>query len=352
MTARVSNLSWLLRFLIVASVLIGAQAWAGTYTVVADRDSFIKEDKQNENHDTEADLDISAKAGPTNRHWGLMGFTLPAIPSNEYITSAQLQLYVSGDDSNPVEFHRITAAWTESGVTWANFAGAYDQTILATQILSPVNTTVTVDLTSLAEGWRAGTFANNGFIITTTTATTAKVKSRNDGTASRRPQLVITTARIIPAITVVKSRTIVSDPYNGSTNPKAIPGALMNYNVSVTNSNAGTADAGTTVVTEAVPSNMRLYVNDLGGAGSGPVVFTNGSPTSGLTYTFTSLASTTDSIAFSNNGGSTYTYTPVPDANGYDSNVTHFRITPAGTFNGNTGSGSPNFQVQLRMQVK
>ena len=42
----------------------------------------------------------------------------------------------------------------------------------------------------------------------------------------------------------------------------------------------------------------------------------------------------------------------MPDANGYDANVTHFRITPAGIFNGNTGSGSPNFQVQLRMQVK
>jgi len=83
---------------------------------------------------------------------------------------------------------------------------------------------------------------------------------------------------------------------------------------------------------DAIPTADALRrACDLGGAGSGPVVFTNGSPASGLTYTFTSLASTTDSIAFSNDGGATYTYTPVADANGYDSNVTHFRISPTGT---------------------
>jgi uncharacterized repeat protein (TIGR01451 family) len=348
--ARLAPFRWLPAMLAFACLAMPARA--GTYTVVADRDSFIKEDKPNENHDTEADLDISAKAGPTNRHWGLMGFTMPAIPSNEYVVSAQLQLYVSLDDPNAVEFHRVTAAWTESGVTWANFAGAYDATVLATVIPTPVNTTVTVNLTSLVEGWRAGTYANNGFIITTNTVTTAKFKSHDDGTASRRPQLVITTARIIPALTVVKSSSIVSDPQNGATNPKAIPGALMNYTVTVTNTNAGTADAASTTITDAVPANMRLYVSDVGGVGSGPVAFTNGATTSGLSYSFTSLASTTDGIAFSNNGGTTWTYTPVPDANGYDSNVTNFRISPTGTFNGAAGGNNPSFQLQLRMQVR
>jgi uncharacterized repeat protein (TIGR01451 family) len=352
MTARacLAPLRWLL--LVLAFACLAMPARAGVYTVVADRDSFIKEDKPNENHDTEADLDISAKAGPTNRHWGLMGFTMPAIPSNEYVVSAQLQLYVSLADNVPVEFHRITAAWTESGVTWTNFAGAYDATVLATVIPTPVNSTVSVDLTSLVEGWRAGTYADNGFIITTNQVTTAKFKSHDDGTPARRPQLVITTARIIPALTVVKSSSIVSDPQNGATNPKAIPGALMNYTVTVTNTNAGTADAASTTITDAVPSNMRLYVGDVGGVGSGPVAFTNGATTSGLGYSFTSLASITDGIAFSNNGGATWTYTPVPDANGYDSNVTNFRISPTGTFNGAASGNTPSFQLQLRMQVR
>jgi len=350
--ARLSSFSWLLRVLLLGSLLVGAQAWAGTYTVVADRDSFIKEDKPNEINDTQADVEVKSGAGNTNRHWSLFGFTMPAIPANEYVTSAQLQLFVSRNDNVPVEFHRVTAAWTESTVTWGNFAGAYDATILATLTPSTNNVTVSVDITSTVEGWRAGTYANNGVIVTTNQQTDVKFKSHDDGTASRRPQLVITTARIIPALTVVKSSSIVSDPQNGATNPKAIPGALMNYTVTVTNTNAGTADAASTTITDAVPANMRLYVGDVGGGGSGPVAFTNGATTSGLSYTFTSLASTTDGIAFSNDGGATWTYTPVPDANGYDSSVTNFRVSPTGTFNGAAGGNNPSFQLQLRMQVR
>jgi hypothetical protein len=350
--ARSSPLFWLLRFLLLGSLLAGAQAWAGTYTVVADRDAFIKEDKANENNGGQADVEVKSGSGNTNRHWALFGFTMPAIPSNEYVTSAQLQLFVSRNDNVPVEFHRITAAWTEAAVTWNSFAGAFDSTILTTVTPSTNNVTVSMDITSTVEGWRAGTFANHGVIVTTNQQTDVKFKSHNDGTASRRPQLVITTARIIPALTVVKSSAIVSDPNNGTTNPKAIPGALMNYTVTVTNTNAGTADAASTTITDAVPSTMRLYVGDVGGVGSGPVAFTNGATTSGLSYSFTSLASTTDGIAFSNNGGATYTYTPVPDANGYDSNVTHFRILPTGTFNGAAGGNNPSFQLQLRMQVR
>ena len=350
--ARLSSFSWLLRVLLLGSLLVGAQAWAGTYTVVADRDSFIKEDKPNEINDTQADVEVKSGAGNTNRHWSLFGFTMPAIPANEYVTSAQLQLFVSRNDNVPVEFHRVTAAWTESTVTWGNFAGAYDATILATLTPSTNNVTVSVDITSTVEGWRAGTYANNGVIVTTNQQTDVKFKSHDDGTASRRPQLVITTARIIPALTVVKSSSIVSDPQNGATNPKAIPGALMNYTVTVTNTNAGTADAASTTITDAVPANMRLYVGDVGGVGSGPVAFTNGATTSGLSYSFTSLASTTDGIAFSNDNGATWTYTPVPDANGYDSSVTNFRVSPTGTFNGAAGGNNPSFQLQLRMQVR
>lgn len=355
MTARFrSLLAWLPVFLLVVSTLYVTQAMAGVYTVNPDRDSFMKEGTPNENNGTKGELNVSSNASNANRVIALYGFTLPAIPSNETITSATLRLWVRTADTNGlVEVRRITDTWTETTVNYANTGADVDSTTWASFVPSLANAYATADITGLVQGWANGTYANNGLVVTPTAANTnTKFTAREWGTSTQLPELVITTARIIPALTVVKSRTIVSDPYNNTTNPKAIPGALMNYNVAVSNSNAGTADSGTTIVTEAVPSNMRLYVNDLGGAGSGPVVFTNGSPVSGLTYTFTSLASTTDSIAFSNNGGSTYTYTPVPDANGYDSNVTHFRITPTGTFNGNTGSGSPSFTVQLRMQVK
>ena len=47
------------------------------------------------------------------------------------------------------------------------------------------------------------------------------------------------------------------------------------------------------------------------------------SPSSALTWTFTALNSITDDVDFSNDDGVTWTYVPVPDANGYDAAVTH-----------------------------
>lgn len=98
---------------------------------------------------------------------------------------------------------------------------------------------------------------------------------------------------------------------------------------------------------DAVPANTELFVNDLGGAGSAPVIFTGGAPTSGLTYIFTALGNGTDDVSFSNDGGATYTYTPTPDGNGVDASVTHIRINPKGTFN-----ASSSFQIQFRVRVK
>ena len=97
---------------------------------------------------------------------------------------------------------------------------------------------------------------------------------------------------------------------------------------------------------------MEMYVGNLGGAGSGPVIFTNGSPSSGLSYSYRWLGSTGDSISFSNNGGASYNYTPVPNANGYDANVTNFRVNPDGSFAAKTGATNPSFSMQLRMRVK
>ena len=87
---------------------------------------------------------------------------------------------------------------------------------------------------------------------------------------------------------------------------------------------------------------------------SGPVAFSNGSLTSGLTYTFTSLASTTDDVAFSNDNGTTWTYTPVPNANGVDPNVTNLRINPKGTFAGDPtpGTPSPSCTASFRVRIE
>ena len=80
------------------------------------------------------------------------------------------------------------------------------------------------------------------------------------------------------------------------------------------------------------------------------MIFVNGSPSSALTWTFTALNSTTDDVDFSNDGGVTWTYVPVPDANGYDGAVTTLRLRPKGTMPGNAG-GNPYFELRFRVTV-
>jgi hypothetical protein len=159
---------------------------------------------------------------------------------------------------------------------------------------------------------------------------------------------------VYPSLVTVKSSQALSDPFNGTANPKRIPGAAVRYDVTVTNTGFGTVDTDTFFVYDAIPSRTSLYVTDLGAPGSGPVAFSNGSLTSSLTYTYSSLASTTDDIAFSNNGGTTWTYTPVADANGVDANVTNIRVNPKGTFAGDpvAGAPSPSCTTSFRVRIK
>lgn len=156
----------------------------------------------------------------------------------------------------------------------------------------------------------------------------------------------------LPDFTVVKSGETLSDPVNAGANPKAIPGSVVLYTVTITNSDAAISDVNSVVFTDVLGPSTELYVRDLGGAGSGPISFMDGGTTSGLTFTFTSLASTTDDVAFSNTNGATWTYVPTPDAAGFDANVTHVKITPKGIFARAACGSTPSCTLRFRVRVK
>lgn len=136
---------------------------------------------------------------------------------------------------------------------------------------------------------------------------------------------------LYPDYSLQKTVTTVSDPYSGTTNPKAIPGAIMQYTISFSNDGPGAADQDSIIITEALPPYTSLMVIDFDAANPGPVAFVDGATASGLSYSFVALDSTLDDIEFSNDDGVNYDYSPSPDADGSDPSVTHFRITPTGT---------------------
>jgi hypothetical protein len=199
------------------------------------------------------------------------------------------------------------------------------------------------------------TTAFKGTIIALTSITLATGASVSGRVLARNGTVTLdanTVSAPQPSLTIAKAVLVYSDPVNVTTNPKAIPGALMTYAVNVSNKGTGPVDSGTTLITDPIPVNTALFVGDINGAGTGPVLFTQGSTSSGLSYTFSALGSSGDDVDFSNNSGVTWTYVPVPGADGCDPLVTNLRINPKGTFVGTAAAPNPGFSLSFRVCVK
>lgn len=63
-------------------------------------------------------------------------------------------------------------------------------------------------------------------------------------------------------LTVSKSSSVVSDPINNTTNPKAIPGAVISYCIQVANASGGAA-ATSVSVSDVVPANMTYVASSI-----------------------------------------------------------------------------------------
>ena len=152
---------------------------------------------------------------------------------------------------------------------------------------------------------------------------------------------------LMPSIMIMKTVQIVSDPVNLAVNPKAIPGAVMLYTVYVQNSDYGTVDSGTTVITDPIPANTEMCVSNT--CSNPPVTFAcSAAPSCGLTYAYGSAVTYSSAVG----GGAPYTYTPVPDAAGFDPAVTGVRINPSGTLAGSGVAPFPNFTLYFKVRVK
>ena len=161
----------------------------------------------------------------------------------------------------------------------------------------------------------------------------------------------VITIVLAPELLVTKQLVTVEDPINNTTDPKAIPGGQVLYTLSIANQGPGTVDNDSVVVTDAIAAGVCMKVADLGAAGSGPIAFQDGTPSSNLSYTFVSLGSTTDDLEFSSDGGVSFTYAPTANALGCDPAITHIRILPKGTFPADIGAGSPQAEFAFRVLV-
>lgn len=152
----------------------------------------------------------------------------------------------------------------------------------------------------------------------------------------------------VPAITVTKTSVVLSDPVKGTTNPKAIPLAILRYTITVTNTGSGSTDVDSITINDQLPPETTLFTGDLDGNGS-PFIFTDGTGanSSGLTFNFATLGSTTDGVTFLNSANTAFTPT-----SGFDTDVARILIEMQGAMAGATGGGIPSFTIEFEVQVE
>ncbi len=207
--------------------------------------------------------------------------------------------------------------------------------------LGPTTTPGTI---TIREGLGTGASGNNANTGTVTASfvqpvTQVEIRYGNfpDGGATGQQAIGIQAISWcpLPGITMAKTQapltSIITDP-----NRFNIPGSDSLYSLTVTNSDSSPVDAASLVLTDILPTAMTFFNGDIDGVGPLTTNFEFVPGTSGLTLG-------AGNIAYSNNGGATYAYTP---AAGYDTAMQAIRINPQGTMAANS-----SFTVRFRTRI-
>ncbi|MEO9601226.1 hypothetical protein [Parasphingorhabdus sp.] len=151
------------------------------------------------------------------------------------------------------------------------------------------------------------------------------------------------------SLAIALSSDIVASSVGIDDSARAVPGAIVDFFVTVTGPGESGSPATSFAVVDMVPKHLSLFVGDLAQTGAGPAVFTDND--SGLKFSFDSLDSAKDSIEFSSDGGKTFDYIPFADADGFDQTVTHIKLRLRGALLPTSGKYE-RFSIRYRMKVK
>ena len=153
--------------------------------------------------------------------------------------------------------------------------------------------------------------------------------------------VTLTLGGVAPTISTVATTTW--DDQNGASNPKAIPGAKRRMTVTVGNPDIAVQDSNVVAVVVATPPNTTVAL-DGDGTTSAFATFTEGSPASGLAFSYVSGTSSSDDVEFSSDNGTTWTFAPTAAT---QTSVTHVKLKTR-----NAMAAKSNFTVKLAYKVK
>lgn len=107
--------------------------------------------------------------GPSYECRAFLSWDLASIPAGSTINTATLEIWVDSRYPNATNYnfgvYRVTASWTEGGVTWNN-QPAYNATAYDTKMVTgAAGSLTTFDVKNLVAEWVAGTYTNYGFCV-------------------------------------------------------------------------------------------------------------------------------------------------------------------------------------------
>ena len=247
------------------------------------------------------------------------GKTFNAIPT-DYVAYGRSSVG-SNVDSIPTSMLGATVIWNYAFGTELASAGD-GESIALTQNATDTNRAACWERTA------SGNASNNncpGYLATVITNPTLKNSIGTSNTAS-------------PRVGLQKTVRTIYDPYNGASNPKAIPGSILEYIITAKNEGDLAADLNTTKLSDIIPNNTKLCVTD---AGYCKAPYLTNATTSGLTLA---------NIMFYNASGATVPASP--DVDGANNAITRFDANTTGSFLAKTGSATPSFELRFRVVVE
>ena len=189
-----------------------------TMSLQASQDSYVQQDSVTSNFGAATTIQVKSQSSAAKR--ALVKFDLSSVPACAMVTAASLQMRLEtntqnlGGDDHVHGVYRVTASWTEGGVTWANrdvgtswtsAGGDFNATVTATAT-APAGTgwLVQWNVTTDVLAFRAGTAVNNGWLVkdqgeASPPTSSSGYSSRMSGTVANRPVLVLTLTGNDPA---------------------------------------------------------------------------------------------------------------------------------------------------------
>jgi hypothetical protein len=132
-------------------------------------------------------------------------------------------------------------------------------------------------------------------------------------------------------LVVTKTSTVLSDDVS-ATNPKAIPGAIVRYSITVQNTGNLSVDANSIIIQDPFPANFTLDA-------STPFTFVNGTRPSGL-----NAFNQGTMVTYSTTGAAPYS---APLGTGYNAAIRGFRFAPSGTMQAADSTGPSSFTLNF-----